>query len=483
MPQLTTHDPAGPLLPHDDFAHALAEVVKSLVSFDSIEELSGALEQFGGRVSSDSAHILEHVPVAGTSGFFWQQAGWTVGSGRFTEHDPLLQEIAVDQALPHMWTETVRDGYSLAQLPDVTEPESVTLPSMHLRTLLTLRLNSGDRLWGVLALGWLKSECTLSRSQIESLRHAVAPLGIIIERSRGAQAIQMSLDRYRMLTETIKDVVWVLDVEQMAFTYVSPSVLGLRGFTHQEVMFDGVQAAMGPDDLERVQALAADGLARHRRGEALATDYLTLEIRQPCKDGSWVWTEAILRPHVSERTGRLEVIGVSRDISERKRLQEALKLEASTDELTRIANRREFLRVAGEEIARSRRYGHELALCVFDIDDLKAINDRLGHAAGDAALRHFAANLQHHTRAADTAARLGGDEFALLLPETGAEGAVSTLCRVAQYSLDEPLAFGAEALTITAASGFAVLTASDAGIDALLAHADADLYNAKRCDG
>lgn len=481
MHQLTTHDPGEPLPPRDDFAHALAEVVKSLVSFDSIEELSGALEQFGGRVSSDSAHILEHVPVAGTSGFFWQQAGWTVGSGRFTEHDPLLQEIAVDQSLPHMWAETVRDGYSLATLPDVAEPERVTLPSMHLRTLLTVRLNSGDRLWGVLALGWRESECTLNSAEIEALRHAVAPLGIIIERSRGARAIQMSLDRYRMLTETIKDVVWVLDVDQMSFTYVSPSVLGLRGFTHQEVMFDGVQAAMGPDDLERVQALAADGLARYRSGGPVPTDFVTAEVRQPCKDGSWVWTEAITRFNVNERTGRLEVIGVSRDITERKRLEEALKREAATDELTRIANRREFLRIAGEEIARSRRYGHELALCLFDIDDLKAINDRLGHAAGDAALRHFADNLRHHTRAVDTAARIGGDEYGLLLPETGPEGALSIICRIAQYSLDEPLAVGDEALTITAASGFAVLAAGDAGIEALIARADADLYEAKGC--
>lgn len=481
MDELTNRDRLVQPLSHDGFSDAIAELTRSMVSFDSMEALGGALERFGHQIHSDSVHLLEHVPVEGTSGFFWQQVGWTTGSGRFSLHDPMLQEVPVDQALPHMYAETAGNGYSLMSASSSPLPESLTLPSMRVETLLTVRLDSGDRLWGSLAIGWREGGSTLSGAEIEFLRHSIAPLGILIERSQGAAAIQLSLDRYRMLTESMKDVVWILDVEQMAFTYVSPSVLGLRGFSHLEVILDGVQASMAPEDLAAVQALARDGIARFRRGEPVPTEFVAVELRQPCKDGSWVWTEAITRFHVNERSGRLEVVGVSRDISERKRLEEALRREATTDDLTGLPNRREFMRIAEEEIARSRRYGHELVLCFFDLDDLKAVNDRLGHAAGDAALKHFAANLARHTRSTDTAARLSGDEFALLLPETDVPGAESTLCRIAAYSLDEPLSLDGESLSVTAASGLAVLQDADTGIDALLARADAALYDAKQC--
>jgi diguanylate cyclase (GGDEF)-like protein len=97
------------------------------------------------------------------------------------------------------------------------------------------------------------------------------------------------------------------------------------------------------------------------------------------------------------------------------------------DPLTGVANRRYFLELLDVEVSRSRRYRRPFTLVYMDLDDFKAINDRQGHAAGDALLRKVAETLVRGTRDVDTPGRLGGDEFALLMPETGYDAARSAL--------------------------------------------------------
>ncbi len=103
---------------------------------------------------------------------------------------------------------------------------------------------------------------------------------------------------------------------------------------------------------------------------------------------------------------------------------ERLKADADLDPLTGLANRRRFRKALVNEVERWRRYGVPCALLSLDIDHLKAINDRFGHAAGDAAIQHVGRLLQSVSRDTDTAARLGGEEFALLLAGVAAEKAV-----------------------------------------------------------
>jgi diguanylate cyclase (GGDEF)-like protein len=92
--------------------------------------------------------------------------------------------------------------------------------------------------------------------------------------------------------------------------------------------------------------------------------------------------------------------------------------EARTDHLTGLANRREFERVMEREVAVAERHGRQLTVMMIDVDNLKKINDRNGHTAGDAALRHVAQGLQRVVRASDVCGRIGGDEFAVAMPET-----------------------------------------------------------------
>jgi diguanylate cyclase (GGDEF)-like protein len=104
--------------------------------------------------------------------------------------------------------------------------------------------------------------------------------------------------------------------------------------------------------------------------------------------------------------------------------------EARTDHLTGLANRREFERVMEREVALAERHGRRLSLMMIDLDNLKRINDRLGHAAGDAALRLVAQQLQRVVRASDVCARVGGDEFAVAMPETDLDRARDVATRL-----------------------------------------------------
>src|SRR5206468_1848240 len=104
-------------------------------------------------------------------------------------------------------------------------------------------------------------------------------------------------------------------------------------------------------------------------------------------------------------------------IDNARRFREARRL-ADLDALTGLHNRRYFHETLEREVSRAQRYGRKLALIVFDLDDFKAINDRIGHLSGDAVLAEAAERVRSAVRSADIACRVGGDEFAIVLPES-----------------------------------------------------------------
>jgi diguanylate cyclase (GGDEF)-like protein len=157
---------------------------------------------------------------------------------------------------------------------------------------------------------------------------------------------------------------------------------------------------------------------------------------------------------------------------ESRALETALR-EARTDALTGIANRKAFDEHLELLSAIARRYDSALALALFDFDGLKQLNDRHGHAAGDAALVRFATVLRHLSRESDFVARVGGDEFAVLMPQTGREGAAALVRRISQA-----LAEGADPAPLRASAGIAELAAGQPPAQ-LLEHADRALYAAK----
>jgi diguanylate cyclase (GGDEF)-like protein len=156
---------------------------------------------------------------------------------------------------------------------------------------------------------------------------------------------------------------------------------------------------------------------------------------------------------------------------------EAEELLARTDALTRIANRRAFIEAASLELERARRHRRPLTFAYVDADDFKDVNDRLGHAEGDALLAVVARTLRGATRAVDTVARLGGDEFGLLLPETDEPMAEALLARL-QATLQEVIARHGWGLRFSV--GAAVFRTPAVSVDEMMARADELMYTAKR---
>jgi diguanylate cyclase (GGDEF)-like protein len=151
------------------------------------------------------------------------------------------------------------------------------------------------------------------------------------------------------------------------------------------------------------------------------------------------------------------------------------------DGLTGVHNKRYLLECLERELARSRRYQWPLALVLFDIDHFKAVNDRLGHLAGDEALRQVAACVRGTVRREEVFARYGGEEFVLVLPETDLAGALQAADRLRLKVEGQPLEHQGKTFQVTVSAGVTVwegggqVTAAD-----LLQRADEKLYEAKR---
>ena len=152
--------------------------------------------------------------------------------------------------------------------------------------------------------------------------------------------------------------------------------------------------------------------------------------------------------------------------------------EARTDHLTGLANRREFERVMEREVALAERHKRRLSLMMIDVDNLKRINDRLGHSAGDGAIRLVAQQLQRVVRASDVCARVGGDEFAVAMPETDLERARDVASRLRRAV--EHAALGMRAPEhVEVSVGIAAWRAGQ-DWEAVYQAADQDLYEDKR---
>jgi diguanylate cyclase (GGDEF)-like protein len=165
-------------------------------------------------------------------------------------------------------------------------------------------------------------------------------------------------------------------------------------------------------------------------------------------------------------------------VSTRSRLAEAERL-ADEDELAPIANRRAFLRHLARTIGYIERYRTAASLLYFDLNGLKAINDRFGHAAGDAALIHVARVLIANTRSSDLVGRLGGDEFGVILARAEASVAAGKAERLAAAVAGSALELEGRRLPVTLAHGTHGLRPGESVADALAA-ADRAMYAHKR---
>jgi diguanylate cyclase (GGDEF)-like protein len=162
---------------------------------------------------------------------------------------------------------------------------------------------------------------------------------------------------------------------------------------------------------------------------------------------------------------------------ENARLHTVVRRQAVTDELTDLANRRRFMEVLQQEVARALRFDTPVSLVLFDLDHFKQINDRFGHQTGDDVLRRVARVIRERVRETDLPARIGGEEFAVILTGTGGAGALAVAEQL-RHDLSQYVEVAREDWTVTASFGVAVLHDGDTA-ELLIGAADRALYRAK----
>jgi diguanylate cyclase (GGDEF)-like protein len=215
---------------------------------------------------------------------------------------------------------------------------------------------------------------------------------------------------------------------------------------------------------ERDDAVISSGLAVPLPGETATLGYLTVFART--KGHQYSDDDVRLLETLAVRAGPA--------IDNANRFREARQL-ADLDALTGLHNRRFFHETLARECARAHRYERKLSLIVFDLDDFKDVNDRIGHLAGDAVLAEAAERVREVVRTADIACRVGGDEFAVILPESAIGDADQLYRRIQNAISSRPLGQGGK---LFLSAGVAELRAEDDPVS-FFQRADDALYRAK----
>lgn len=194
--------------------------------------------------------------------------------------------------------------------------------------------------------------------------------------------------------------------------------------------------------------------------------------------------EPELTPAVRQalQTLLLEIDDLRGEVGRLKARLAETEILADQDVLTPAYNRRAFLRELSRTAAFVQRYGAPAALIYFDVDGFKAVNDRFGHAAGDAALKALAERLAAQVRESDLVGRMGGDEFAVILAQADMPAAQAKAAALARAVEAEPVAFADWSAPLHVSWGVAAITPELAPED-IVAAADAAMYAAKRAKG
>jgi len=331
-------------------------------------------------------------------------------------------------------------------------------------------------------LDFYRKDGSIMSSDVQVIPHVdadgrvVEMLGVsrdISERKQFEAELRQSEERTRLMAENAWEIIWTADANG-AVTYVSPAVERVRGVTVEQAMRQPLEEICPPATALSVRSYFCSLHAAIRDGSEPPVFREEHEMYRG--DGSTMVVEIQIIPHLDESRRVVEIIGVTRDISERNRFEAELKRLAVTDAVTGVWNRRHGEELLAAEMSDARETGRPLSLLMLDIDHFKSINDRYGHQAGDHVLIDISHRLQASLPSTDMVARWGGEEFVVLLRGCHVADAMALAekirTRIADAEFDD-------AGPATESIGVAELTADD-DLDSWLARADEALYKAKR---
>ncbi len=332
----------------------------------------------------------------------------------------------------------------------------------------------------VLLLLWIarvrrqNKKIKLSKTEVQTTNKILQALKSDLEHLVLKRTVELnsSEHKFRSLVENLRNEYFFYqrDCEGM-FTYISPSITNILGYTVDEFMTYYYQYLTdNPINLKIDEYTKPCSQGIHH------SPY-QLEIYDAQKNIHWL--EVTDAPVYDEFSKCIGVDGIVRDITLRKQADDRLIWLSHYDELTGLANRRLFTDQLQHVISMAHRTNESVSLFYLDLDRFKFVNDTMGHAMGDEVLKETARRISSTLRDSDIAARLGGDEFALLLPETDADGAAPVADKILE-KLREPYIFDDLEFTLGASIGIALYPQNTHSSEALVHFADTAMYHAKQ---
>lgn len=284
--------------------------------------------------------------------------------------------------------------------------------------------------------------------------------------------LRQSEERYRLLAENAWETIWTASVDGTV-TYVSPAVERMRGLTVSEAMRQTVDEIYPPAAAGAVRNYFRSLLRAIRDGTELPV--FRSEQESYRRDGSIMVGEMQVIPHLDADGRVVEILGVTRDVSERKQLESELRRLAVTDPVTGVWNRRHGEELLDADLDQAKTQGQSLSLLMLDVDRFKTINDTHGHQTGDGVLVEIARRLVEMCRGTDMVARWGGEEFVILLRDCALNEALGIAEKIRAEIANAPFA---DAGSASVSIGVAQLRPTD-DLNSWVARADEALYKAK----
>ncbi|MDB5935960.1 MAG: hypothetical protein JWQ01_3304 [Massilia sp.] len=294
---------------------------------------------------------------------------------------------------------------------------------------------------------------------------------VVVEHAEGKlAALERSEERFRRIVHSAEEGIWEIDAAACT-TFVNPKMAAILGFSIEEMLGRPLAAFTDPEGW----SMLGSNLARRREGIAERHEFKFVR-----RDGSEAWTTMATNPIFDNAGTYVGALALVTDITDRRKSTELIWHQANFDELTGLPNRHMFMDRLRQEARKADRGASFLALVFLDLDHFKEVNDRLGHAAGDALLVEAARRIAGCVRASDTLARLGGDEFTVILAGIDHVGSVERVAQALVAALARPFELQGERAFVSASVGVALYPPDAANVTDLLARADQAMYASKQ---
>jgi diguanylate cyclase (GGDEF)-like protein/PAS domain S-box-containing protein len=284
------------------------------------------------------------------------------------------------------------------------------------------------------------------------------------------QALEASEARFRVLTESSLDLISVVG-EDGTILYQSAALRNLLGYDPADTIGKNVFELLHRDDVDVVRVAFRRIVEARQASEPV-------ELRFRHRDGAWrtfeaLGTNCLANPHISG------IVFNSRDVTDRKVIQQRIQHLAYHDNLTGLPNRSLLQDRLARSIARAERANRKVAVLFIDLDNFKNINDTLGHDVGDELLRHVSRRLSECVRIEDTIARQGGDEFIVLLDNLDDNRGASVVAQKILNSLRQPFPLGGTEQHVSGSVGIALYPEDGRDAQTLMKNADTAMFHGK----